>query len=93
MTHRNIENIHLSTLYSDYKETKMQKTNKKHLATGFVSGMVSRTVTHPLERVRLLHQVGSKSFMNKTICQSINHIYSESGARGLLKGNTLNCMH
>jgi len=71
----------------------LKKTDKKHLAAGFVSGTISRSITHPLERVRLLHQTGSIIFQNKTISESLKYIYSEGGVRGLLKGNTLSCMH
>ena len=46
------------------------KTSPVILFTGFVSGIISRTLTSPLERLRVMQQVSQKPYNQLGIAQS-----------------------
>ena len=39
-----------------------KKTKRTHMLTGCLAGMVSRTMTSPLERLRIMQQTGRKPY-------------------------------
>ena len=61
------------------------------LISGSVAGIISRTLTHPLERLRILQQTGN-AFGQKGIVSSIKHMYRHEGITGLFRGNGVNVM-
>lgn len=69
--------------------------NLKVLTSGAIAGAVSRTVTAPLERLKIFNQVGgiSKTASGYTgITSSLTKMVREEGWRGLFKGNGTNCV-
>eukprot|EP01132_Coremiostelium_polycephalum_P003629 gene3629-4520_t len=67
--------------------------NAKHLYSGGIAGIVSRTATAPLERIKILNQVqpylnnGSKY---QRVVPALRTIVKEEGVGGLFKGNLVN---
>ena len=62
-----------------------------HLLTGSIAGTLSRSITHPLERLRIMQQVGDVNYVNRGAISSFVHMYRTEGVRGLWKSNVLNC--
>lgn len=63
------------------------------LATGMISGMISRTITHPLERLRILQQTNQSSkYNNRNVSESIKFMYKNEGIKGLFRGNGVSIM-
>ena len=60
-----------------------------HVAAGFCSGIISRTVTAPVERVKTEIQC---SRSKETIKGIIKRILQSGGVRGLFQGNLVNCV-
>ena len=60
--------------------------------TGSISGAISRTVTNPLERLKMLKQVATPEYRNMTIKQSFLVMYQKEGIYGFFKGNWSNCV-
>ena len=54
-------------------------TSKMLMIAGLFSGLVSRTCTHPLERLRILQQTGSPEYKGKGIRQSLKFMYAREG--------------
>lgn len=67
------------------------KENKLwHLLTGGVAGGISRTVTSPLERLKILRQCLTPGYRDLNLWGSIVKFYRTEGTRGFLKGNGAN---
>ncbi|XP_022672713.1 calcium-binding mitochondrial carrier protein SCaMC-2-like [Varroa destructor] len=62
----------------------------RHLVSGGVAGMVSRTCTAPLDRTKLYLQVHGKECGSAWNCLQI--LKKEGGIRGLWRGNGINVM-
>lgn len=60
------------------------------LSSGAFAGAVSRTITSPLERIKVLKQVQSSGDKYKTITGSMRTIYTEEGFLAFWKGNGTN---
>ncbi|KAK4305405.1 hypothetical protein Pmani_022695 [Petrolisthes manimaculis] len=61
----------------------------RHLVAGGVAGMVSRTCTAPLDRLKVFLQVhGGKQFKGWTTC--FQYMLREGGVRSLWRGNGVN---
>lgn len=67
-----------------------RKTSVWHLFTSSVAALASRTFTSPLERLKLLRQVGRPEFAGLSMMDSWSRIYRLEGARGFLIGNGAN---
>jgi solute carrier family 25 phosphate transporter 23/24/25/41 len=52
--------------------------------------VLSRTITSPLERLKILRQVTTAEYKNLTIMQSFAFMYKEEGFKGFFKGNGTN---
>ncbi|XP_065646590.1 mitochondrial adenyl nucleotide antiporter SLC25A24 isoform X3 [Hydra vulgaris] len=63
----------------------------KQLLAGGVAGVVSRTFTAPLDRLKVLLQIQSG---NKTwsISRGFSKMYTEGGLKSLWRGNLVNCV-
>ena len=65
----------------------------EHLASGSIAGLISRAITHPLERLRILQQLNDPVFVNLKTHEAIKKMYRLEGIRGLWKANMVNsCM-
>lgn len=71
---------------SDYEGHK----HFKGLFSGALAGVMSRTATAPLERVKILNQVQNLS--HETTCQTLKRIWTQEGVKGLYKGNGVNAI-
>jgi solute carrier family 25 phosphate transporter 23/24/25/41 len=64
--------------------------NPLHLLTGSVSGAIARTVTNPLERLKILKQVDVGVYGKMNSFQSLAHMAKSEGMAGMMKGNGVN---
>lgn len=65
-----------------------QKSPWKYLAAGGVAGAVSRTVTAPLDRLKLILQI--QQSQAGSIAHLVRQIWSKEGAKGFWRGNGAN---
>jgi len=63
----------------------------KSLFSGAVSGVISRSATAPLERLKIMRQV-AKTAQNEGMWQTFGNIYRMEGLRGFYKGNGVNAV-
>lgn len=68
------------------------KKHYKNFIAGALAGAVSRTLTAPLERLKILYQVNYRCTKIKppSIFKGLQQIYSTDGVRGLFRGNLIN---
>ena len=67
----------------EYRPTAMSR-----MLSGAVAGAVSRSVTAPIDRVRILYQVNpAREFSFKAAAKTGKTIYSSTGVAGLWRGN------
>jgi len=67
--------------------------NKKYLLSGFMAGIISRTATAPLERIKILNQVDTylaHGAKYQKVWPALKTIVAEEGVRGLFRGNFVN---
>lgn len=62
----------------------------KYLMAGGVAGAISRTVTAPLDRLKVLLQVQTKVPHSSGVVKGLMQIYQESGVVGFFRGNGIN---
>lgn len=55
-----------------------------------ISGSISRTVTNPLERLKMLKQVSVSEYAGLSTMQSFKFMWQNEGFYGFLKGNGVN---
>lgn len=60
------------------------------LLAGAIAGCLSKSLTAPLEKISLTHQLNP--FSTSSISSSVKSIYSSEGISGLFKGNLLNIL-
>ena len=63
----------------------------KHLASGAMAGIVSRTATAPLDRIKVILQVDGLG-KYKSFAEVAGGMYREGGIRGFWRGNGMNVM-
>jgi len=61
-----------------------------HLVSGALSGVASRSITAPLERLKILYQTHQQK--NPNIWNGIKSMYQEGGLRALWRGNGIHVM-
>jgi hypothetical protein len=61
----------------------------QHLSIGFIAGTLSRTITSPLDVVKMLMQVSSRG---GSVKDTINKLLKEEGIAGFWRGNTAACI-
>jgi len=66
-------------------------TTAQSLFAGGIAGVASRTITSPLDVVKILAQVGTKE-TQKGFLQSFGNIYRKEGIRAFWKGNGIACV-
>jgi solute carrier family 25 phosphate transporter 23/24/25/41 len=96
--------MYVVDMYEKIEDEKSQDLNNKkklnniknyhHLIAGAISGFCSRTLTAPLERLKILYQVNyrGKSLQPPNIYQGIKDIYAKDGFTGLFRGNLINLL-
>ncbi len=62
----------------------------KALSAGAFAGALSRTITSPLERLKVLKQVQSSSSKYDGVASALMRMYREEGLRGYWRGNGTN---
>jgi solute carrier family 25 phosphate transporter 23/24/25/41 len=63
-----------------------------HILTGGIAGGISRTLTSPLERLKILRQTSSPEYQGLSIWQSLVKFNSSEGVKGFFRGNGSNVM-
>ncbi|CAK6982674.1 calcium-binding mitochondrial carrier protein SCaMC-2-A [Scomber scombrus] len=71
-------------------EEKMTGMWWRHLVAGGAAGAVSRTVTAPLDRVKVMMQVYGSRTNNMCIMSGLMQMIKEGGTRSLWRGNGVN---
>jgi solute carrier family 25 phosphate transporter 23/24/25/41 len=80
-----------SSLVTDQSFEKMWATTKA-LLSGGIAGAVSRTVTSPLERLKVMRQVQTTGNAYGGMLSAFTRMYREEGLRSYWKGNGANVM-
>jgi hypothetical protein len=62
----------------------------KLLVSGAIAGIVSRTATAPIERVKLLRQTNNVHYKGKSMLESFKFMIQKEGPLGAFKGNGAN---
>jgi len=86
----NINNIY--DYYNTRNPKKTYKKDPKYLIASAISGCVSRTMTAPLDRIRVLFQTHSLLGVKLTVKDGIKLIYENGGITSFWRGNGLNVL-
>ena len=70
--------------------TEKREFSFKILLTGMTFGWISRSLTNPLERLKMLKQVNVREYKNRTMTQSFTFMWRREGLYGFFKGNGAN---
>ena len=71
-------------------KTDHRLTFTQNLVSGGVAGVTTRTLTAPLDVVKILAQVGTKDSQEGT-WKTFSNVYRKEGVRSLWKGNLIGC--
>jgi solute carrier family 25 phosphate transporter 23/24/25/41 len=77
-----------------HEDKTMEKLNWiKNMVSGGIAGAVSRTITAPLDRLKILYQINYKGLSNPpNIIKGLNQVFIKDGFTGLFRGNFINTM-
>lgn len=75
--------------YSLPDEPSVEKSRINIFLSGAIAGCVSRCVTAPIDRLKVLMQAGKG---DATIVNMMRFMYQEGGLRGMWRGNGMNCL-
>ena len=64
--------------------------NLRVLTSGAIAGAVSRTMTAPIERIKVLLQTNNKHYGDKSFLRCFRYMYEKEGMAGFFKGNGAN---
>lgn len=68
------------------------KQSYPSLAAGGVAGVVSRTCTAPLDRLKTIMQLQTETHAKfRSVASGLSSIWTDGGLRGFFQGNGLNC--
>ena len=73
-----------------YWKPKLTSLWLKQFVAGGIAGGVSRTVTSPLERIKILFQIQTSTAHYNGVWPTLMKIYSEEGWKGYFRGNGTN---
>eukprot|EP01133_Synstelium_polycarpum_P010751 gene10751-12520_t len=71
------------------KNTTLMNT-LSYMAAGATAGIVSRTLTAPIERVKIIYQISHGA--PKSLLETFKSVYADGGVRGLFRGNFANIL-
>ncbi|ORX43737.1 mitochondrial carrier [Piromyces finnis] len=86
----NIRNVY--NYYNTRNHKKTYKKDPKYLLASAISGCVSRTMTAPLDRLRVLFQTHSRLGVKLTVKDGVKLIYENGGITSFWRGNGLNVL-
>lgn len=66
--------------------------NLYKLGSGAIAGFISRTVTAPFDRLRMMMQFKDPGSEKLGFWGGLKEIYLKDGFKGYFKGNGINCM-
>lgn len=66
--------------------------NKNKFLNAGLAGITSRTITSPLERIKILQQIHTKKYKNLNIYNSLKLTIKNEGFKSLFNGNLSNCL-
>jgi solute carrier family 25 (mitochondrial phosphate transporter), member 23/24/25/41 len=75
--------------YSLPDDRQIEKSRINIFLSGAIAGAVSRTVTAPLDRLKVIMQAGKG---DATIVNMTRYMYAEGGLVGMWRGNGINCV-
>jgi len=67
----------------------IEKSRLNVFTSGAIAGFFSRTLTAPLDRLKVIMQAGKG---DQSILNMLNYMYKEGGLLGFWRGNTINCI-
>ena len=74
----------------DQKKKLLSKYDKYHLASGALAGALSRTLTAPLDRIKIIYQSVYVKGDTPNLIQGLKGLYVNDGIIGLFRGNMVN---
>ena len=87
-----MESFEDKVLITEKKNKRPKETKIAHLFTGSLAGTISRTITSPLERLRILLQTNTKEYQHiKGVNKGLKLMYAREGYYGFFRGNGINC--
>jgi solute carrier family 25 (mitochondrial phosphate transporter), member 23/24/25/41 len=75
--------------YSLPDEPSVEKSRINIFLSGAIAGCISRCVTAPIDRLKVIMQAGKG---DATIINMMRYMYQEGGLRGMWRGNGMNCL-
>jgi solute carrier family 25 (mitochondrial phosphate transporter), member 23/24/25/41 len=75
--------------YSLPDEPSVEKSRINIFISGAIAGCISRCVTAPIDRLKVIMQAGKG---DATIINMMRYMYQEGGLRGMWRGNGMNCL-
>lgn len=60
------------------------------MLSGAIAGIISRTLTAPIERIKVLKQTDNSHFKDISFLRSFNYMFKTEGWAGFFKGNGAN---
>lgn len=90
----NEEGLIISENFDKREKLVEKKKHYQHFLAGAFAGGLSRTITAPLERLKILYQVNyiGKGMKPPGIIQGLAEVYKKDGFKGLFRGNLINLM-
>lgn len=77
---------------SELINPKLYNEDTRNLISGGISGICAMTVTHPLERVKMMRILAIREITGKNLLASIYKIARLKGIRSLFRGNAISCL-
>ena len=77
-------------LMSSSLEMSPFQRNLRVLTSGALAGAISRTMTAPIERIKVLLQTNNKHYTDKSLFRCLLYMYKNEGVTGLFQGNRVN---